>query len=254
MKGGPRTRETTQRAANGRPLVKRIDGARHWPRTLDQLVWLLLRAGVTTDQLTRALSASLRRHRKTRALVMPTPEVMEYGRVLTYWQHEPAYLDERGCPRSLSLTGRSASFASLVRQSVPKAQASEVLAVLSRHGLVSIARTGRVRLLAAAFLPRRKQRAQFIAYTLSSLEAIIDTCHTNLTTRDPKNLITQRTAVAERFDMTRLPEYNAFLQDSAAAFLVKHDAWLKRREIKHTSGPRSRIGYVGVGIFGFKGR
>ena len=44
----------------------------------------------------------------------------------------------------------------------------------------------------------------------------------------------QRTAVAERFDMTRLPEYNAFLRDSAAAFLVKHDAWLKRREIKHT--------------------
>ena len=249
-----RTRKATQRPAVRRPLVKRIDGARHWPRTLDQLVWLLLRAGVTTDQLTQALSASLRRHRKTRALAMPSPQVMEYGRVLTYWQHEPAYLDERGSPRSLSLTGRSASFASLVRQSVPKAHASEVLAVLSRHGLVSIARTGRVRLLAAAFLPRRKQRAQFIAYTLSSLEAIIDTCYTNLTTRDPKNLITQRTAVAERFDMTRLPEYNAFLQDSAAAFLVKHDAWLKRREIKHTTGPRSRIGYVGVGIFGFKGR
>ena len=43
----------------------------------------------------------------------------------------------------------------------------------------------------------------------------------------------QRMAVAERFDMTHLAEYHAFLRDSATAFLVKHDAWLKRREIKH---------------------
>src|ERR1022692_4551295 len=133
MKGGSRTHKTTQGGPSfRRPVVKRIDGARHWPRTLDQLVWLLLRAGVTTDQLTQALGASLRRHRKTRALAMPSPEVMEYGRVLTYWQHEPAYLDERGRPRSLSPKGRSASFASLVRQSVPNAHAPEVLAVLSR--------------------------------------------------------------------------------------------------------------------------
>ena len=55
-----------------------------------------------------------------------------------------------------------------------------------------------------------------------------------------------------RRDMTRLPEYDAFLRDSAAAFLVKHDAWLKRREIKHATGARGRVGYVGVGIFGFK--
>lgn len=254
MKGGPQTRKHANKVTASRRLhVKRIDGTRHWPRTLDQLVWLLLRAGVTGDQLTQALCTSLRRHRKTRALTMPSAEVMEYGRVLTYWQHEPAYLDERGCPRTLRLTGRTASFASLVRQSVPNAPASEVLAVLSRHGLVSTARKGYVRMLAAAFLPRRKQRAQFIAFTLSSLEAIIDTCHTNLTTRDPNNLVTQRTALAERFDMTHLPEYNAFLRDSAEAFLVKHDAWLKRREIRHTAGPRNQIGYVGVGIFGFKG-
>ena len=100
-------------AALRRPLVKRIDGARHWPKTLDQFVWLLLRAGITPDQLTQAVSASLRKHRKTRGLTMPSPEVLEYGRVLTYWQHEPAYLDEHGRARSLSLTGRSPSFAAL---------------------------------------------------------------------------------------------------------------------------------------------
>jgi hypothetical protein len=253
MRAASRTRKTTQRAGAFRPpLVKRVDGARHWARTLDQFIWFLLRAGVTTDQLTEALGTSLHKHRKTRALTMPSPEILEYGRVLTYWQHEPAYLDERGSPRSLRLTGRSASFASLVRQSVPNARASDVLKVLSRHGLVSTAHKGQVRMLATAFLPRRKQRAQIMALTLSSLEGIIDTCYSNLTIRDPKKHLMQRWAVAERFDLTRLPEYDAFLRDSAAAFLVKHDAWLKRREIKSATVARGRIGYVGVGVFGFK--
>jgi hypothetical protein len=107
-------------------------------------------------------------------------------------------------------------------------------------------------MLATAFLPRRKQRAQIIALTLSSLEGIIDTCYSNLTIRDPKKHLMQRWAVAERFDLTRLPEYDAFLRDSAAAFLVKHDAWLKRREIKNATVARGRIGYVGVGLFGFR--
>jgi hypothetical protein len=111
-------------------------------------------------------------------------------------------------------------------------------------------------MLATAFLPRRKQQAQIIALTLSSLEGIFDTCYSNLTTKDPQKHIgrLQRTVVAERFDMTRIAEYDAFLRESAEAFLVKNDAWLKRREIKHTAGARGRIGYVGVGIFGFKAR
>ena len=257
MKAGLRARTKIKMpAASPRRLVKRFDGARHWPKTLDQFVWLLLRAGITPEQLTRAISTSLVKHRKTRGLVMPTPEVLEYGRVLTYWQNEPAYLDERGRPRSLTLSGRSASFASLVRQSVPHAHASEVLAVLSRHGLVSNPHNGRVRMLSTVFLPRRRQRAQVLAYTLSSLEGFIDNCYSNLRNKGPQKLIgqLQRTTWAERFDMTRLAEYDAFLRDSAQAFMGKHDAWLKRREIKHMAAPHGQIGYVGVGVFGLKAR
>jgi hypothetical protein len=241
---------------SSRPLIKRVDGARHWERMLEQFVWLLLRAGITSDQLIQSVGASLRKHRKTRALVMPDPDVMEYGRVLTYWQNEPGYLDERGRARSLTLTGRSPSFASLVRESLPNSDPFDVYAVLMRHGLISTARKGRVRMLASEFLPRREQRAQFLGYALSSLEGIIDTCHYNLTTQDSRQHIhlLQRTAVSERFDLSRLPEYRAFLLDSAAAFLVKHDTWLKRREIRSTSSRPGRTGHVGVGIFGFRAR
>ena len=236
--------------------VKRIDGARHWPRTLDQYVWLLLRAGVTPAQVTASMAGSLRKHRKTRALVMPTPEVLEYSRVLTHWQNEPAYLDDHGAARSLKLTGRSPSFASLIRQALPFADAAAVMKVLLRHRLVARTRDGRLRMLTTAFLPRSEQKAQFLAYTLSSLEGIMDTCFSNLTTRDRSQQIglLQRVVVAERFDMTRLAEYDAFLRDSAAAFSVKHDAWLKRREVKGNGKRKGRVGYVGVGIFGFRAR
>jgi hypothetical protein len=256
MKAGARIAKTGRKSAPSRRPIKRIDGARHWPKTLDQLIWLLLRAGVVPDQLTQALKASLHKHRKTRALAMPSPEVMEYGRVLTFWQHEPGYIDERGRARALTLTGRSGSFASLVRQSLPNARSPDVLAVLRRHGLVGTAPEGRVRMLSTEFLPRRAQQAQFLGYALSSLEGVCDTCYHNLTTRDPQKhrRRLQRTAVSERFDMSRLAEYDAFLRASADAFLVKHDAWLKRREVKAGSVDAKRVGHVGVGIFGFRAR
>jgi len=256
MKAGARVAKTGRKGVPSPRPIKRIDGARHWPKTLDQWTWLLLRAGVAPDQLTQALKASLHKHRKTRALAMPSAEVMEYGRVLTYWQHEPGYVDDRGRARALTLTGRSGSFASLVRQSLPTAHAPDVLAVLRRHGLVGTAPNGRVRMLATEFLPRRAQHAQFLGYALSSLEGVCDTCYHNLTTRDPQThmRLLQRTAVSERFDMSRLAEYDAFLRASADAFLVKHDAWLKRHEVRPGSASPKRIGHVGVGIFGFRAR
>jgi hypothetical protein len=111
-------------------------------------------------------------------------------------------------------------------------------------------------MLATAFLPRGDQQAQFLVYTLSSLEGIMDTGFSNLTTRDRHQQIgqLQRVVVAERLDMTRLAECDAFLRESAAAFLVKHDAWLKRQEVKQPTAVNSQIGYVGVGVFGFRAR
>jgi hypothetical protein len=111
-------------------------------------------------------------------------------------------------------------------------------------------------LLADTFLPNGQEQAQFLAYTLSALEGIIDTCHANLTTRDSKKQLgqIQRLVIAERFDMGRIAEYDAFARKSAHAMLAKHDAWLKRREINGPVHGKGRVGYVGVGIFGFKAR
>jgi hypothetical protein len=92
-----------------------------------------------------------------------------------------------------------------------------------------------------------------LASVVSALEGIIDTCPANLTNPKKPGQV-QRLVLAERFDMSRIAEYDAYARKSAHAMLAKHDAWLKRREINGPIRGKGRVGYVGVGIFGFKAR
>jgi Family of unknown function (DUF6502) len=237
------------------PKVRRIDGARHWRKSLDHHVWFLLRAGITPADISDSVARSLHRHRKTKSLVVPDPEVLEYARVLTHWRTQPEYLDDNARPRTLSFAGRSGSFATLVSESIPGAPETDVLNVLTAHRLICKTRDGRIKMLASAFLPMGQQPAQFLAYTLSSIEGIMDTCYSNLKSRDPKKRVgqLQRTVFAERFDMAHLPAYDQFLRDYSATFLADNDAWLKSHEVTGSSRKR-RVGYVGVGVFGLKAR
>ena len=250
------SRKRPKKTAARRPAVMRIDGARNWPKTLDHFVWFLLRAGVKPEQVTKTLTNSVNRHRYTQALVVPRPQVLEYSRVITEWMTDPLYLDAYGNTVALPVTGTRRSFRSLVRKALPHEEAGDVLKVLSRHGILRRIPSRRVQLLADTFLPNGQEQAQFLAYTLSALESIIDTCHANLTTRDAKQQLgqIQRLVIAERFDMSRIAEYDAYARKSAHAMLAKHDAWLKRREIKGPVRGKGRVGYVGIGIFGFKAR
>jgi Family of unknown function (DUF6502) len=250
------SRKRPKKTAERHPTVMRIDGARNWPKTLDHFVWFLLRAGVKPEHITKTLATSVSRHRYTQALVVPRPQVLEYSRVITEWMTDPLYLDDYGNTVTLPVTGARMSFRSLVRKALPHEDAGDVLKVLSRHGIVRRIPSRRVQLLADTFLPNGQEQAQFLAYTLSALEGIIDTCHANLTTRDSKKQLgqVQRLVIAERFDMSRIAEYDAYARKSAHAMLAKHDAWLKRREVGGPVRGKGRVGYVGVGIFGFKAR
>jgi hypothetical protein len=215
-----------------------------------------MRASVKPARITKAIGESLHRHRHTQALVVPSAQVLEYPRVITEWLTNPIYLDEHGNTLVLPINETRLSFHSLVRKALPRTDASDVLRVLTRYGIVRRTPNRRVQLLADAFLPRGQEQAQFLGYTLSALEGIIDTCYANLTTRDPKKQLgqIQRIVTAERFDMSRIAEYDAYTRKSAHAMLAKHDAWLKRREIRGPIRGKGRVGCVGIGIFGFKAR
>lgn len=239
-----------------RPTALRLNGIEHWQKILDRLIWMLLRAGTDASSIRSSTQESLKRHRRTRALRLPSPTVLEYGRVLTFWRTEPEFLGEDGAPRPLPIKGRGPSFRSLAQRAVPGCDVADVLDVLRRHRLISIGRHDQVMLRAIAFLPRQAPRAHFVAFTLSALEGIIDTCHRNLTTEDPTDSIAhmQRVAMAERFDLQYLGDYDRFLREQATDFLLKQDAWLKRHEVKPHAIRKTRVAHVGVGVFGFRAR
>ena len=139
---------------------------------------------------------------------------------------------------------------------LPEAKPADVLKVLQRHQLISPGTHGRLRLLSDSFLPRGTERALILAYTLANVEAVMGTCHDNLNADDAALNVAmfQRIARAERFDLAHLPAYRKFLNETAQDFLLKHDAWLKKRELPPGKKSKSPIGYVGVSVCGFKPR
>src|ERR1700679_2285186 len=76
--------------------VSRMDGVAHWRKTLDRLIWMLIRAGIDPDEIVHRTVRVVKARRRTPALAMPPPEVLEYARVLTFWRNEPQFLDAAG--------------------------------------------------------------------------------------------------------------------------------------------------------------
>jgi hypothetical protein len=232
----------------------RLDGARHWRKTLDQIVWMMLRGGATPAQITEVIGDSLHRHRYTQALVVPPWQVLEYSRVITQWSTDTRYLGEDGSPLTLPVTGRGVSFRSLVRKALPRAEASDVLKVLARYNSVRRLKGGRVQFLSNTLLPNGGEQALFLGYTLSALEGVVGTCYANLNIPDSTQHLVQRMAIAERFDMSRGREFDAYSRETTPAMLASCDAWTKRREIKGFLGSKDRAGYAGVVICWIKAR
>jgi hypothetical protein len=225
----------------------------HWQRTLGRHIWFLRRAGITSARIEREIARCLGQCLNIRELPVPAADERIYPRILAHWQHESAYLDNRGQPRALRFEGHSPTFRSLVRAAVPGADASKALRTLKRYRLVSQSAQGVVRLRADECFPRGVQRGLLLGTTLASLEALTDTCYVNLRagqpTRPPSRL--QRRAYTEHFDRRHLRAYEEFLNESAQVFLAMHESWLKRHEVKRVD-PR-RICRVGVGVFAIRG-
>ena len=62
-----------------------------------------------------------------------------------------------------------------------------------------------------------------------------------------------RRAYTEYFDRRHLKAYEEFLNESAQVFLVMHEAWLKRHEVKGVDPRRKQTCRMGVGVFAIRG-
>ena len=225
----------------------------HWQRTLARHVWFLRRAGVTSAQIEGEIARYLGQCPNIRVLLVPAADERMYPRILTHWLHQSASLDNRGLPRPLRFDGHTPTFRSLVRATVPGADASKVLSAMKRYRLVSQSAHGIVRLLADGSFQLGVRQGSLLGATLASLEALTDTCCVNLRAgqqmRSGSRL--QGRAFTEYLDRRHLRAYEEFLNESAQVFLAMHEIWLKRHEVKRVD-PR-RICRVGVGAFAIRG-
>ena len=230
--------------------IRRLSGIRAWRRMLDRMIWFWLRAGISRDELSEYFERCLQRHRRVSPLPVSTPKDLEFQRILTFWRMEPDYLDEAGRPRSVPIGGEAVSFAGLVTRALPNSSPDRALKHLLKWGLVEILSNNQVALKHSVQLPTGTNQGEILAHTISGFAAMLETSFRNFRKPYAPRLF-QRMAFAERFDLSKLPEYQAFLQQSAQEFALKHDAWLMQHEIDPNKDPHARAGHVGVGIFGF---
>lgn len=244
---------TTRHANKMRqPPRSRLDGARHWQRTLDRLITLYLMAGVSPVEMRNEIVASMKRHRHVQQHPVPPVEVLEYSRILTHWRTDPKFLDSKGLARPLALRGRS-SFTTLTRVALGDARPANVLKNLRAHHLVTVDHKERICLQSNAFLLKGIEKGHALGYSLSTLEGIGDTSYSNIVTPDEDSVVGRfhRAVFAERFDPRDLPAYDRFLREEGIQFLIRQDHWLKGREARST-GKRKRTVYVGCGLFGIR--
>ncbi len=236
-------------------MFRQETGIGHWQRTLGRHVWFLRRAGIASEQIEREVAKYLRQRVNIRALPVPAVEERMYPRILAHWQHQCAYLDNRGQPRALRFEGRSPTFRSLVRAAAPEADASKVLGALTRYRLVSQSTHGVIRLLVDDFSTHAVQRGPQLSSTLASLDALTDTCYANLQVRPPMRPFPrlQRSACTEYFDRRHLRAYDEFLSETVHVFLAMHETWLKHHEVKNVDPRNKQISRVGVGVFAIRG-
>ena len=228
----------------------------HWQKALARHLWFLRRAGIASAQIEGEIARSLGRFRRIRSLPVSAANERMLARVLTHWQHESVYLDDKGQPRALRFGGRAPTFRSLVRAAVPGADASTALAALKRHRLVSHGASGVIRQRTVGIVRGGVQRGPLLMAALGSLDALTDTCYSQLCARRPLGSSSRlpRTAYTEQLDRHDLRAYEEFLTESAHVFLAMHESWLKRHEVNSGDPRRKHIGRVGVGVFAIRGR
>jgi Family of unknown function (DUF6502) len=224
-----------------------------WKSMVDRIVWLLRKAGVTSEEIEQTVAESTRRHAGTRSIKIPSQTQIGYSHVISYWQANMAYLDSKMRPKALPLQGPPPSFHSLVRAAVPNADPADVLKVFRRYRFVSLNDENVVQLLVTGFIPRGPKRIEALAVVLNSLELLTSTGYQNMRSRRRSENVGrfQRCIYVEHFNREYLRKFDEFTRKNAPAFLKLHEAWLQRREVRNVNRRRRRPRRVGIGVFGF---
>jgi hypothetical protein len=210
----------------------------------------------TTSRVSVITGLSRKEVLRVRQLDRPddSPSTERYNRaarVIAAWRRESTFLDARGAPLPLPITGSGQTFSQLVKRFSGDVPVRAILDELIRVDAVEQLADGRVRLLTRGYIPEGSG-ADKLHILGTDVGHLISTINHNLQPGDMGPLF-QRKVAYDNLPDEILPEYRKLSARKAQALLESLDRWLAQRDRdvnpEVEGGGRNR---AGVGIYYFE--
>jgi Family of unknown function (DUF6502) len=221
---------------------------------LRPLIHLLRAAGIPEDALRAGSERALRLYGRTpaRGVWVGSGVFSQLTEVLTVWARNPAFIDEKGAPRRLSLRAGPGSFAALVRQAGGSVGARRALLHLLALGAIRRCDGGRsVRLVSKVLVGVMGGRF-LVAPMLDAVRRFSETVEHNLCERPgATGGRLHRWAGSPSLDPRQLHEMQRFVRSSGQTFLDAVDEKLSACAVPARSQRAGKKLTYGVGVYVF---
>jgi len=174
--------------------------------------------------------------------------LLQISDILGAWYREPAFLDESGTPRPLSITG-ARSFETLTSRFLPQFGANEIADVFVAEGLLTRNTAGEVFPVrrTAAFAkpnPMMLDRMPVLAHGLFGTLA-----HNANAESRARGTFCDRGTTIDRFPVELIPAFNDFVKALAQALSNNVDAWGIPQQVTLADSAQRNVARVGVEIY-----
>ena len=173
------------------------------------------------------------------------------ARVISGWNHDVAFCDNKGTPLELPVDGPPPSFVELVKQYSGDMPARAVLDELLRIGAVEQGSDDRLRLLVKAYVPQGDEtgKLNILGTDVSHLIGTIDHNLQN-TGKEPRF---QRKVAYDNLPSESLPMFRELTAEKAQALLEEMNRWLRQHD-RDTNPKAEGTGRkrAGIGIYYFE--
>lgn len=157
-----------------------------------------------------------------------TEQYNRAARVIAAWRRERDFLDGKGMPAPLPMTGSGATFSGLVKRFSGDVPVRATLDELIRVGAVERSKDGKVRLLTRAYIPE-KSDADKLHILGTDVAHLISTIDHNLKS-EPILLRFQRKVAYDNLPDDVLPQFRKLSGKKAQALLESLDRWLAQHD------------------------
>jgi hypothetical protein len=207
------------------------------------------RLGLSRSQSIAALKAAIddvrgRTGKRLENIGIPTC----YADVIATWTRERRFLDSRGRPRKLTLSGAS-GFAALARSAGAHQDPKKILSVLIRYKNVRRLNNGMLQLVSPFFCATAGSKVAFepVAYFLNDVTAALTQMLKTPRARSSAHHF-WRTVESAKISPRNARKFGAFSRERSLIFLEELDDWL----LAHSNASGRSAGKqlrVGLGLF-----